>query len=158
MHSSSRVVPLWQSEQGKAVCLEMYRQDMICRERYEVDVAFCRRTWSARTWRGYRRWGPSCASLMRRRRWFARLIAVPAKWFIEDAAFQMAVRRERHWRGWFIRRALFQPFCWMLGSGHLTGSVSRAVPTRVRGRWRGALRINVTQRVVGVGRQRQLNN
>lgn len=107
---------VWVDDGGnKRVCTELFNNGLVDRKRYIADVAYCRHTLSEITLRGYRLWGPACASLMRRHPWFLRAIAVPTRWFIEESAFHMSLRTTRHWPGWFVRHALFVPVCWSIG-------------------------------------------
>ncbi|WP_143331633.1 hypothetical protein [Burkholderia sp. IDO3] len=108
---------VWVNDQGsKRVCTELFRSGVVDRSRYIADVAYCRYSLSETVLRGYRIWGPACASLMQRHRWFMTLIATPTKWFIEDSAFHMALRDTPHWRGRLVRRAIFVPACWAIGA------------------------------------------
>lgn len=103
---------VWVDSQGnKRVCTELFRNGKIDRSRYIADVTFCRNSLSETVMRGYRVWGPACASLMQRSPWFMTLIATPTKWFIEDSAFHMSLRDTPHWGGRIVRNAIFVPAC-----------------------------------------------
>ena len=114
---------VWVDQGGnKRVCTELFRQGVIDRSRYIADVAYCRHALSETVLLGYRIWGPACAALMNEHRWFMTLMSTPTRWFIEDSAFHMALRNTPHWRGRFVRRAVFIPVCWAIGA--LSNSLS----------------------------------
>ncbi|MCO7641093.1 hypothetical protein NJI34_30435 [Pseudomonas sp. S 311-6] len=112
-----RVSQLWENSEGKIVCNELRRQNLISFSDWIHDSRYCAERMSITVYRGYRVWAIPCLKLMRRYPVLARGISVPASWYIEDVKFALGVRQARHWRGRLLRYGLFVPGSWLLGQG-----------------------------------------
>lgn len=129
-----RVSQLWEDSSNKIVCNELRNQNLISFQDWVHDSRFCAERMPVTVYQGYRVWALPCLKVMRRYPAFARCIAIPAGWYIEDVKFVLGVRQSRHWRGRLLRYGLFIPGSWLLGQGQaLRARFSRASPSAVEG-------------------------
>ena len=97
------------------ICTELCRLGAIERDVWLADVRYSQRHFSARTLRGYHLWGMPCVRLMRSHPVLVQLLLPPTRWFAEDIAYRMGVRKQSNWKGWLLREALFRPLCSAIG-------------------------------------------
>lgn len=129
-----RVSHLWEDSANKIVCNELRRQNLISFQDWVHDSRYCIERMPASVYQGYRVWAIPCQRLMRRYPAFARGIAIPAGWYIEDVKFALGVRQSRHWRGRLLRYGLFVPGSWLLGRGqYLLGRLAGVSRPAVEG-------------------------
>jgi len=107
---------IWVDYEQKIVCNELRRQNLISFTDWVLDARHCRKTFSSTTYQGYRCWALPCLHLMREHSWLARMLAIAVRWMTADIKYYEGESARRHWRGWLVRRCIFWPANWLLGT------------------------------------------
>jgi len=106
---------IWVDYSQKIVCNELRRQNLISFSDWALDASYCRKTFSAITYQGYRLWAMPCLRLMRKHAALARILATAVRWMAADIKYQQGTSAHRHVRGWLVHRCIFWPGNWLLG-------------------------------------------
>lgn len=107
---------IWADFEMKIVCNELRRQNLLSFRDWVYDASHCAKTFSPTSYLGYRVWAIPCLRLMRKYPPLAAGLAVVVRWMVADLKYEIGVSAQPHLPGRIVRRGLFWPGNWLLGS------------------------------------------
>ena|SRR5690606_6403071 len=105
-----------EQEEYKSICRSLTNKKIISYSDWIIDVKYFHDETSSKIKAGYCIWAKPLLFIMTKNHTVEKIVSYPAHWLIEDIKYKKGINQKRHFRGFFIRHFIFNPFSYFLAN------------------------------------------